>query len=164
MTDLCGVLGQVCDTILLRVMKFAILISSLVLIAMVCVINCDDDADDKKPQKLQIGIKKRVEGCSKKSRKGDTLHMQYRGTLHETGEEFDSSYSRNQPFVFTLGTGQVIKGWDQGLLGMCEGEERKLVVPSDMAYGSRGAGSKIPANAALVFEVKLDKIDRHGDL
>lgn len=144
-------------------MQFSTLCLVLVISLLVVNVNCEDD-DEKKPKKLQIGIKKRVDSCKMKSRKGDTLHMQYRGTLHETGEEFDSSYSRNQPFVFTLGTGQVIKGWDQGLLGMCEGEERKLVVPPDMGYGSRGAPPKIPANAALVFEVKLDKIERHGDL
>ncbi|XP_043931304.1 peptidyl-prolyl cis-trans isomerase FKBP2 [Protopterus annectens] len=70
--------------------------------------------EDKK--KLQIGVKKRVDNCPIKSRKGDTLHMHYTGRL-EDGTEFDSSIPRNQPFTFTLGTGQVIKGWDQGLLG-----------------------------------------------
>ncbi|XP_060608227.1 peptidyl-prolyl cis-trans isomerase FKBP2-like [Ruditapes philippinarum] len=144
-------------------MKYTMICISLVLAAVIWTSHCDDD-DDKKPKKLQIGIQKRAESCPMKSRKGDTLHMQYKGTLHETGEEFDSSYSRNQPFIFTLGTGQVIKGWDQGLLGMCEGEKRKLVVPADMGYGARGAPPKIPANAALVFEVVLDKIVRHGDL
>ncbi|XP_045167405.1 peptidyl-prolyl cis-trans isomerase FKBP2-like [Mercenaria mercenaria] len=144
-------------------MKLTLIFVSVVLAAVIWTAHCDDD-DEKKPKKLQIGIKKRAEKCGMKSRKGDTLHMQYRGTLHETGEEFDSSYSRKQPFVFTLGTGQVIKGWDQGLLGMCEGEERKLVVPAEMGYGARGAPPKIPADAALVFEVKLETIERHGDL
>ncbi|MBN3309422.1 FKBP2 isomerase, partial [Amia calva] len=82
-------------------------------------------------KKLQIGIKKRVDNCPVKSRKGDVLHMHYTGKL-EDGTEFDSSIPRNQPFTFTLGTGQVIKGWDQGLLGMCEGEKRKLVIPSEL--------------------------------
>lgn len=62
----------------------------------------------------------------------------------EDGEKFDSSLDRGDPFVFTLGAGQVIKGWDQGLLGMCEGEKRKLVIPSDLGYGERGAPPKIP--------------------
>ncbi|TRY54166.1 hypothetical protein DNTS_034841, partial [Danionella cerebrum] len=94
-------------------------------------------------KKLQIGIKKRVDNCPIKSRKGDILNMHYTGKL-EDGTEFDSSIPRNQPFTFTLGTGQVIKGWDQGLLGMCEGEKRKLVIPSELGYGDRGAPPKIP--------------------
>ncbi|PVD26778.1 hypothetical protein C0Q70_14456 [Pomacea canaliculata] len=114
-------------------------------------------------KKLQIGIKKRVENCPVKSRKGDTLHMHYTGKL-EDGTEFDSSLSRNSPFVFTLGAGQVIKGWDQGLLGMCEGEKRKLVIPSDMGYGDKGAPPKIPGGATLVFEVELLQIERKEDL
>ncbi|XP_076463857.1 peptidyl-prolyl cis-trans isomerase FKBP2-like [Babylonia areolata] len=116
-------------------------------------------------KKLQIGVKKRVDPahCAVKSRKGDILHMHYTGKL-EDGTEFDSSVPRNQPFVFTLGSGQVIKGWDQGLLGMCEGEKRKLVIPSEMGYGDRGAPPKIPGGATLVFEVDLLKIERKEDL
>uniref|UniRef100_A0A8C4PZL7 peptidylprolyl isomerase n=1 Tax=Eptatretus burgeri TaxID=7764 RepID=A0A8C4PZL7_EPTBU len=117
--------------------------------------------DSKK--KLQIGVKKRVDNCSIKSRKGDTLHMHYTGKL-EDGTEFDSSLPRKQPFVFTLGTGQVIKGWDQGLLGMCEGEKRKLVIPSDLGYGDHGAPPKIPGGATLVFEVELLKIEQQSEL
>uniref|UniRef100_A0A671EK55 peptidylprolyl isomerase n=1 Tax=Rhinolophus ferrumequinum TaxID=59479 RepID=A0A671EK55_RHIFE len=86
-------------------------------------------------RKLQIGVKKRVDHCPIKSRKGDVLHMHYTGKL-EDGTEFDSSLPQNQPFVFSLGTGQVIKGWDQGLLGMCEGEKRKLVIPSELGKRS----------------------------
>ncbi|KAK7103647.1 peptidyl-prolyl cis-trans isomerase FKBP2-like [Littorina saxatilis] len=116
-------------------------------------------------KKLQIGIKKRVDPalCTTKSRKADTLHMHYTGKL-EDGTEFDSSLTRDQPFVFTLGAGQVIKGWDQGLLGMCEGEKRKLVIPSDMGYGDKGAPPKIPGGATLVFEVELLKIERKEEL
>ncbi|KAK2827107.1 hypothetical protein Q7C36_018033 [Tachysurus vachellii] len=114
-------------------------------------------------KKLQIGIKKRVENCPIKSRKGDVLNMHYTGKL-EDGTEFDSSIPRNQPFTFTLGTGQVIKGWDQGLLGMCEGEKRKLVIPSELGYGDRGAPPKIPGGATLIFEVELLSIERRSDL
>jgi len=116
-------------------------------------------------KKLQIGIKKRVESdkCKIKSRKGDVLHMHYAGRL-EDGTEFDSSLKRSEPFVFTLGTGQVIKGWDQGLLNMCEGEKRKLVIPSDMGYGDRGSPPKIPGGATLIFEVELLQIERKDEL
>ncbi|XP_028409851.1 LOW QUALITY PROTEIN: peptidyl-prolyl cis-trans isomerase FKBP2-like [Dendronephthya gigantea] len=117
-------------------------------------------------EKLNIGVKKRVKDCKIKSQNGDTLHMHYTGTLKEDGTEFDSSIPRGEPFVFTLGTGQVIKGWDQGLLNMCEGEKRKLVIPSSLGYGDSGAPPKIPGGATLVFEVELIKIEResHSDL
>ncbi|XP_054271669.1 peptidyl-prolyl cis-trans isomerase FKBP2 [Macrosteles quadrilineatus] len=120
--------------------------------------------EEEKPakKKLQIGIKKRVENCKVKSKKGDFLHMHYRGTL-EDGTEFDSSLSRD-PLTFTLGSGQVIKGWDQGLMGMCEGEKRKLVIPPHLAYGSNGAPPKIPGDATLKFDVELIKIERRDDL
>nr|CAD7198753.1 unnamed protein product [Timema douglasi] len=85
------------------------------------------------------------------------------GTL-EDGTEFDSSYGRNQPLTFTLGSGQVIKGWDQGLLAMCEGEKRKLVIPSELGYGESGAPPKIPGGATLIFEVELVKIERRDEL
>ncbi|XP_074595735.1 peptidyl-prolyl cis-trans isomerase FKBP2-like isoform X2 [Brevipalpus obovatus] len=111
------------------------------------------------PKKLQIGVRKRVENCDTKAKKGDLLHIHYKGTLFDTGDEFDSSYPRNEPLKFTLGSGQVIKGWDLGLLGMCVGEKRKLVIPPDLGYGSRGAGPKIPADATLVFEVECMKIE-----
>jgi len=110
-------------------------------------------ADEK--EKLRIGVKKRIpkDECTKKSKKGDTLEMHYTGTL-EDGTQFDSSIGRG-PFKFTLGVGQVIKGWDQGLVGMCIGEKRKLTIPSHLGYGERGAGGKIPPNAKLIFEVEL---------
>jgi peptidylprolyl isomerase/FK506-binding protein 2 len=91
-----------------------------------------------------------------------TKNRHYTGTLLD-GSEFDSSVRRNKPFTFTIGAGRVIKGWDQGMLDMCEGEKRKLVIPSSMGYGDRGAGDKIPGGATLVFEVMLLKIDRKGD-
>jgi FKBP-type peptidyl-prolyl cis-trans isomerase len=91
------------------------------------------------PEKLQIGVKKRIEPCpTAKTKKGDKVQMHYRGTLFGSDEEFDSSFSRNKPFEFTLGVGQVIQGWDLGLMGMCPGEQRKLVIPPGDAYGERG--------------------------
>jgi len=122
---------------------------------------------EKKPvTKLQIGVKKRIpaEDCPIKTRNGDNLHMHYTGTLYEDGSEFDSSIPRGQPLTFQLGTGRVIKGWDQGLVGMCEGEKRKLIIPPELGYGASGSPPKIPGNSVLVFEVELVKIERKGEL
>ena len=84
---------------------------------------------------------------------GQTVSVNYRGTL-ENGKEFDSSYERG-PFSFPLGAGRVIKGWDEGVAGMKVGGKRKLVIPAELGYGSRGAGGVIPGNATLIFEVEL---------
>lgn len=89
--------------------------------------------------------------------------MHYVGML-EDGTEFDSSRARNQEFTFTLGMGQVIKGWDQGLLNMCEGEQRRLTIPAELGYGDRGAPPKIPPGATLKFDVELIKIERNAEL
>jgi len=133
--------------------------------AIVATVVATEETKDAKKKGLQIGIKKRVDPdqCKIKSKKGDSLQMHYTGKL-EDGTEFDSSIPRGDPFTFTLGTGQVIKGWDQGLIGMCEGEKRKLVIPSDLGYGDRGSPPKIPGGATLIFEVELIKITRRDDL
>lgn len=145
-------------------MKLSNLLYSAAVVFVSLCVYAHAEEDDKK-QKLQIGVKKRVDPdqCKIKSRKGDVLSMHYTGTL-EDGTKFDSSLDRDKQFTFTLGTGQVIKGWDQGLLGMCEGEKRRLVIPPDMGYGDRGAGAKIPGGATLIFEVELIKIDRKDEL
>ena len=96
---------------------------------------------------LQVG-----EGAEASS--GQTVAVHSRGTL-ENGKQFDASYDRGTPFTFPLGAGRVIKGWDEGVVGMKVGGKRKLVIPPDLAYGSRGAGGVIPPNATLVFEVEL---------
>jgi hypothetical protein len=97
-----------------------------------------------------------VIGDGPEARSGQTVIVNYRGTL-ENGKEFDSSYGRG-PFSFPLGAGRVIKGWDEGVSGMQVGGKRKLVIPSDLAYGERGAGGVIPPNATLIFEVELLEI------
>jgi hypothetical protein len=97
--------------------------------------------------------------CTRKTQKGDTIQVNYRGTLESDGTEFDSSYGfLREPFKFVLGAHQVIKGWDQGLLDMCIGEGRKLIIPPVLGYGDRGMG-KIPAGSTLVFETELMGID-----
>lgn len=121
------------------------------------------EVERKQPTgKLQIGIKRRAENCKRQAQKGDSLHMHYRGSLKANGAEFDTSYKRGEPLVFTLGTGQVIKGWDQGLLGICAGEKRKLVIPPHLAYGEVGSPPSIPPESTLVFEVEAVKVVAPG--
>ena len=93
-------------------------------------------------------------GNGREAVKGALLIVNYTGLL-EDGTKFDSSIDRGRPFQFVFGTGRVIKGWDQGLLGMREGGKRKLVVPSHLAYGERRVGNMIPPNSNLLFEVEL---------
>lgn len=96
-------------------------------------------------------------GTGSAVKSGDTIKIHYLGTL-ENGIKFDSSYDRNEPFQTQIGVGQVIKGWDEGVIGMQVGGKRKLTIPSDLGYGSRGAGGVIPPNATLIFELELLEI------
>ena len=96
---------------------------------------------------LQIG-----NGDEAVTGKGVSVH--YTGTL-TNGSKFDSSLDRGQPFDFTLGAGMVIRGWDEGVVGMKVGGKRKLTIPPEMAYGERGFGNVIPPNSTLVFEIEL---------
>lgn len=89
-----------------------------------------------------------------KAEAGMRVTVHYSGWL-ENGSKFDSSLDRQQPFSFVLGKGQVIKGWDEGVAGMLIGGKRRLTIPSQLGYGSRGAGGVIPPNATLIFEVEL---------
>ena len=92
---------------------------------------------------------------------GKTVNVHYTGWLYDAtaegnkGRKFDSSYDRGNHFSFLLGAGRVIKGWDQGVLGMKVGGKRTLIIPASMAYGSQGAGRVIPPNSALIFDVEL---------
>lgn len=93
-------------------------------------------------------------GTGPAAKSGNTVTVHYTGTL-TNGTKFDSSLDRGQPFTFSLGAGQVIKGWDVGVAGMQKGGVRILKIPSALAYGERGAGNVIPPNSPLIFEVEL---------
>jgi FKBP-type peptidyl-prolyl cis-trans isomerase len=95
-----------------------------------------------------------VEGTGAEAVAGKSVEVHYTGTFPD-GKVFDSSVSRNRPFAFKLGAGQVIKGWDEGVAGMKVGGKRKLVIPAALGYGTRGASGVIPPNATLHFEVEL---------
>jgi FKBP-type peptidyl-prolyl cis-trans isomerase FkpA len=105
---------------------------------------------------LEYEIIKEGTGVSPKAGQQVTVH--YTGWLDNKGQpgaKFDSSVDRNQPFVFVVGVGQVIKGWDEGVMGMKVGEKRRLIIPAALGYGERGAGNAIPPHATLIFDVEL---------
>lgn len=115
------------------------------------------------PELVQID---RQPGDGMQAAAGDEVSVHYTGWVHEQtaadlrGEKFDSSVDRGQPFVFKLGTGRVIRGWDEGVAGMRVGGVRELHIPADLAYGAKGAGGVIPPGASLVFEVELLDVRR----
>jgi len=105
------------------------------------------------PSGLSYTDTKVGEGASPK--KGQTVTVHYTGWLQQNDQKFDSSLDRREPFSFTLGEGQVIPGWDEGVATMKVGGKRKLTIPAELAYGARGMPGTIPPNATLVFDVEL---------
>ena len=100
-----------------------------------------------------------VLGDGPEAKSGDSISAHYVGVAHSTGEEFDASWNRGSALQFRLGVGQVIKDWDQGIVGMKVGGRRKLIIPASLAYGERGAGGAIKPGEALIFVVDL--VDVH---
>lgn len=121
-------------------------------------------SQDNQQQKLDINtfhaspsglrIRDEVIGTGQEVKTGDIVTVNYIGAL-SNGVKFDSSYDRNQPFTTQIGTGRVIKGWDEGIIGMKVGGKRTLIIPSDLGYGAQGAGESIPPNSILIFQVEL---------
>ena len=107
-------------------------------------------------QATELKIEDTKEGTGPAVKSGDLIVIHYKGTLAD-GTTFDSSYDRGEPFETTIGTGQVIEGWDKGIIGLKVGGKRKLTIPPTMGYGDRAAGS-IPPNSTLIFEVELLEI------
>ena len=106
----------------------------------------------------ELEVKDLVEGEGDEAVSGDRVSVDYVGVNYKSGKEFDSSWSRNEPFTFTLGAGEVIPGWDQGVQGMKVGGRRELIIPPELAYGAAGSPPAIPKNETLIFVVDLREI------
>lgn len=111
------------------------------------------------PAPTALQVSDIVEGDGDLACSGQNVEMQYVGVTYADGKQFDASWDRGDPFPFQLGGGQVIGGWDQGIVGMKVGGRRQLVIPPDLGYGEQGAGPDIPPGATLVFVVDLVKVD-----
>lgn len=148
--------------VLLRVMKRR-RISQLFDVVLFGVVALAFFVDSHEDDQLQVEIVSKPENCEQSltSQKGNVLKMHYTGWLLD-GTKFDSSRDRGDPFTFELGAGQVIKGFDQGLIDMCVGEKRKLTIPPHLGYGDQGAGDKIPGGSTLLFDVELLQIEENN--
>lgn len=137
-----------------------VLILLFISILVVSLFAAATKSKNRKVVKMDSGLQYEVlvESQGEQCKKGDLVRVHYTGWLMD-GTKFDSSLDRRQAFDFKLGAGMVIKGWDQGVEGMKIGEKRVLTIPSNLAYGDRGAGGVIPPKATLKFEVELLEIN-----
>jgi FKBP-type peptidyl-prolyl cis-trans isomerase FkpA len=144
-----------------------ILLVALPLAAAACSKVPDEPTSNYKPAQApplppgptKLEVEELTVGTGRVANAGDTVHVQYTGTL-TNGKKFDSSYDHGgDPFKFTISKGEVIKGWDEGVVGMKVGGKRRLRIPSDLGYGEKGSPPDIPPGAGLVFEVELVSID-----
>ncbi|MDP2651396.1 MAG: FKBP-type peptidyl-prolyl cis-trans isomerase [bacterium] len=128
--------------------------------SLISLFNMDNSQDQGQDALPESGVRTEEvrEGTGEAAAVGDRLTVHYIGSL-PGGKVFDSSVDRNTPFVFTLGVGQVIRGWDEGLVGMREGEVRRVIIAPDFGYGAQGAGT-IPPNSTLIFEVELLDVEK----
>ena len=131
---------------------WAVIAILVVVIGAVAVLGSKDQPK-KVMESFFLKIEDIIVGTGAEAKAGDTITVNYKGTLTD-GKQFDSSYGKT-PFKFKLGAGEVIQGWDQGFAGMKVGGKRKLTIPPDLGYGARGAGAAIPPNSTLVFDVEL---------
>lgn len=152
-------------------MRKTIFLASTLLVAMLAVSGCKADSksstnDQKKEMAMTQNVtelikKDTVQGEGREAEPGFNVTVHYTGWLYDPskpdgkGKKFDSSVDRHEPFVFFLGGGQVIQGWDEGFAGMKVGGKRTLIIPPHMGYGPYGAGGVIPPNATLIFDVEL---------
>lgn len=140
-------------------MKKLVLFLSIISLSVGCTKGCTPGEKEKQnvPEVTDLLMQETAAGSGDEAKDGDVVKVHYKGTFLD-GKEFDSSFSRNQPFEFTLGQKQVIEGWDIGVRGMKAGGKRTLIIPPKMAYGEKGAGGVIPPNTPLKFEVELLEI------
>jgi FKBP-type peptidyl-prolyl cis-trans isomerase len=146
----------------MRYLKHALLVVAVVAVTLAGIPAGARPEPEPKTVKTDSGLQYQdlKEGTGDKATKGATVEVHYTGWLAKDKKKFDSSKDRGKPFSFKLGEGKVIKGWDEGVAGMKVGGKRKLMIPAKLGYGSSGAGTVIPPDADLVFEVELLKVEK----
>ena len=137
-----------------RLMTDWSVIAAVIIVVAGAIIQCGGNAGTEVTTSSGLKYVDLVVGSGVSPQSGQTVSVNYTGTL-ENGTKFDSSYDRGRPFEFRIGTGSVIKGWDEGLMSMKVGGKRRLIIPAALGYGARGARPTIPPNATLVLEVEL---------